>query len=231
MLTLYEKYPLAKSTKQIRVLDILPASTSVGDANDDPLASHVRVIDLDSKQSFTALSYVWGVPTANRPQILCDGFKIQVTHNCYSALKHLRSKLGSFTIWVDALCIKQEDIEEKSCQLPLMGEIYTKAASVFIWLGEGTESAEKAMGYLASAGLPEFYTTSNENSRSRHVAAAWSMYTASWSRTRHPVPFKGEQNSFRIPLLCSNHSYCGVMVSILILYRAGFSDNPVNGLD
>jgi hypothetical protein len=56
MSTLYEKYSLRKNTKQIRFLDILPVSTSVSDADDDSIANHVRVIDLDGEQSFTALS-------------------------------------------------------------------------------------------------------------------------------------------------------------------------------
>jgi hypothetical protein len=222
MLTLYEKYPLAKSTKQIRVLDILPASTLVGDANDDPLASHVRVIDLDSEQSFTALSYVWGVPTANEPRILCDGFEIKVTHNCYSALKHIRTKLAGFTIWVDAVCIKQDDIEEKSWQIPLMGDIYTKANTVFVWLGDGDASKERAMNYLASGGLLEFCTTSSGNFRWRCIVTACSILIAYWSRTRHPIPFKGEQQRSYVILPYFSDAYSRDIVNRVVPEIAGF---------
>ena len=38
-------------------------------------------------------------------------------------------------IWIDALCINQDDKEEKAIQVPLMGEIFSKAQSVFVWLG------------------------------------------------------------------------------------------------
>ncbi|KAF2001907.1 heterokaryon incompatibility, partial [Amniculicola lignicola CBS 123094] len=92
---------------------------------------------------FTALSYVWGPPGPSHVFLL--GIPFPVTSNCYSALWHLRKKLGAFCIWVDALCIEQANIKEKEQQIPLMGQIYSSAENVYIWLGEGNAATERAM--------------------------------------------------------------------------------------
>ncbi|KAF2830114.1 hypothetical protein CC86DRAFT_180711, partial [Ophiobolus disseminans] len=114
--------------------------------------------------------------------------------NCYAALKYLRAKLGGFTIWGDAVCINQNDEWEKSGQLPLMGDIYTKAESVFLWLGEGTTSTDTAMRYLSSAGLHKYHiTTEGGMCKSRPRAAAWYIYKAKWSSHRYPIPFGGNR--------------------------------------
>jgi len=39
-------------------------------------------------------------------------------------------------VWIDALCINQSSLAERSQQVPLMSRIYTSAAYVFVWLGE-----------------------------------------------------------------------------------------------
>ncbi|KAF2660329.1 heterokaryon incompatibility, partial [Lophiostoma macrostomum CBS 122681] len=94
---------------------------------------------------FTALSYVWGTYSPVPDVIVCNDVQFKVTSNLHSALQHLRRSLGKFTIWVDAICIKQENSEEKQKQIPLMSEIYSRAEYVYIWLGEGTARTDRAM--------------------------------------------------------------------------------------
>jgi hypothetical protein len=48
-------------------------------------------------------------------------------------------------LWADAVCINQVDKDEKARHIPLMGSIYKNASSVLAWLGEGRESARKAV--------------------------------------------------------------------------------------
>ncbi|KAF2679351.1 hypothetical protein K458DRAFT_422391 [Lentithecium fluviatile CBS 122367] len=114
----------------------------------------LRVVNLADDQHFTALSYVWGT-FAPEPHYVCSGTRVKITENGHSALHHLRKKLGSFTIWVDNLCISQDDQTEKSHQIPLMRDIYSKAAEVFIWLGEGNTGTDRAMSWLSTAGFTE----------------------------------------------------------------------------
>ena len=64
--------------------------------------------------------------------------------NLYQALRRLRWFRDPRLIWVDAICINQSDVDEKSQQIPLMGRIYRNAASVLVWLGEEAETSSAA---------------------------------------------------------------------------------------
>jgi len=185
----YGLHRLPPDSKCIRVLDILPATP---DTNTEPIRCALRVIDLDDRPQFTALSYVWGKdPPTPQYFIECGEAKLQVTANCRSALRHLREKLGGLTIWVDAVCINQNDSVEKSQQIPLMSDIYRIATFVYVWLGEGTPETDRAMRYLAMRGVEQYF------SESRRFAAAWSLHSARWSWTRNPLPIRGRQDTVR----------------------------------
>jgi len=82
------------------------------------------------------------------PKILCDDWQVPVTPNCYSALLRLRQQHDKLTISVEALCIDQKNGHEKSMQIPLMGEIYSKAKVSYMWLGEGTDETDRVMSRL-----------------------------------------------------------------------------------
>jgi hypothetical protein len=162
---LYRSIPLPRSGKFIRVLEIEDIQAS--ELSDDPLRCCMRVVNLEQYPSFTALSYVWRQRTTatnngcnttdvatneglDTNYILCNNVPISITRNCWSALFHLRKRLGKFTIWIDAVCINQEDKEEKSLQIPLMGDIYMGAREVYIWLGEGNKATDRAITYLGT---------------------------------------------------------------------------------
>ncbi|KAF4337486.1 heterokaryon incompatibility 6 OR allele [Fusarium beomiforme] len=148
--TLYDKLPL-NSPSAVRVLDLQDCPTQ----EDEPLTATMRVVDLDTRPFFTALSYVWGEWSTPADMIYCNGHGVRVTKNCLSALRHL-NKLGPITIWIDAICINQNNPDDKNKQIPLMATIYSSlgAHSVYVWLGEGTKNTAKAMDYLACGCLP-----------------------------------------------------------------------------
>ncbi|RMJ19123.1 hypothetical protein CDV36_001172 [Fusarium kuroshium] len=52
------------------------------------------------------------------------------------------------TIWVDAICINQDDISERNNQVQQMNDIYSKAEVVNVWLGESTESSDIGIDFL-----------------------------------------------------------------------------------
>jgi hypothetical protein len=66
-----------------------------------------------------------------------------VTQNLYDVLKRAQpggpeSWLGlEDKIWIDAICINQSSLDERSAQVRLMAEIYRAARTVIVWLGEG----------------------------------------------------------------------------------------------
>ncbi|KAF2747001.1 hypothetical protein M011DRAFT_403678 [Sporormia fimetaria CBS 119925] len=118
------------------------------------LCVQLSIIDLDAVHSYSTLSYVWGKPNpscgdTDIPAVFCGEYIIPVTPNCHSALVHLRRMLGQFTIWtqptVDAICINQNDEQEKLQQIPLMDEIYSRAHATYVWLGEGDNDTGKTM--------------------------------------------------------------------------------------
>lgn len=87
------------------------------------------------------------------PVITCHSIAVPVTLNYFSALWHLRKKLGAFTIWVDAVSIDQSNEAEKATQIPLMREIFAVAQQVYVWLGCGDEVLEHVVKSFSSIGL------------------------------------------------------------------------------
>ncbi|KAF5605998.1 heterokaryon incompatibility (het-6OR allele) [Fusarium subglutinans] len=114
---------------QIRLLHLSPAA----DFN-DPVESRLEVVALDQNPVYEALSYCWGDNT-HPQEIKCNDQKFQATENLFSALQHLRNKDTERTLWIDAICINQQDLQERQCQVKLMEAIYTKSDRVVIWLG------------------------------------------------------------------------------------------------
>lgn len=141
---------------EIRVLD-LQACHDATDSSIFPVTGRLRIVNLNDKPEFTTLSYTWGERTPSQ-KILCNGHSVKVPRNCWLALQDIRRQFGAITIWVDSICINQDDQEEKNVQIPLMDQIYTLAHTGYIWLGDGPKnfktSIPRAMGYLAEGGLP-----------------------------------------------------------------------------
>ncbi|KAK6071048.1 heterokaryon incompatibility protein [Seiridium cupressi] len=122
--------PLVSSQSQIRTI-ILHS----GQFNEDVQCSF-HIVSLDGNLEYEALSYIWGDPTVTQP-VIVDGNEMQVTTNLKAALRHLRSDQKPRTLWVDAICINQQDDREKSAQVPMMGKIFQQATSVLAWFGHG----------------------------------------------------------------------------------------------
>ncbi|KAI2462917.1 heterokaryon incompatibility protein-domain-containing protein [Annulohypoxylon bovei var. microspora] len=87
---------------------------------------------------YEALSYTWGAPVFSLP-IQINGVDFFITENLDSALRHLRLTDSKRYLWVDALCINQFDVREKSVQVGRMFSIYQKARRVVAWNSGWTE--------------------------------------------------------------------------------------------
>ncbi|KAK0621835.1 heterokaryon incompatibility, partial [Bombardia bombarda] len=85
---------------------------------------------------YRAISYTWDNQPRDR-YILIDGKVLWVTRNCDVILRRMQ-KQKQFLIWIDAICISQANTDEKSAQVPLMGQIYSNAMKVIAWLGDAT---------------------------------------------------------------------------------------------
>lgn len=192
--TLYRSLPLPAGSRCIRVLDVQPPS--VAHPNGHHLVGKLRVVNLDASPSpsFAALSYVWGAiedaaPTSTISCAPTDA-TLQLTNNCYEALINLRAIYQSLTIWIDAICIDQDNGAEKNYQLPLMGEIYARATATYIWFGLSNVSSSRAMTCLSTVGLLEYFFDSadhqpNSTMRIRPWKAAWAVYWRRWRYISH----------------------------------------------
>ena len=134
-------------------------------ASEDPnmMRISLHTTDLKEAPSFSALSYVW---SDHRPKLFqslepsrgqrlfpikCNGHSLHVTYNLFQALRRLRSDgLPTTTehIWIDQICINQNDSLERSAQITIMGDIYKSAETVIAWLGDEDRYTEDAVGLL-----------------------------------------------------------------------------------
>jgi hypothetical protein len=66
--------------------------------------------------------------------VSCHGQELLITENCVAALRRIRSKVRKCILWIDSICIDQSSIEERNHQVALMGDVYSMASEVIIWL-------------------------------------------------------------------------------------------------
>lgn len=122
--------PLDLVEKQIRLLILY------GSHPDAPHSgqAELRIVTLGTGTSYEALSYQWGISQADQSIIINDQPKA-ITPNLALALRCLRLEMRERVLWVDAICIDQRNLKEKSSQVQMMNCIYFQAQEVLIWLG------------------------------------------------------------------------------------------------
>lgn len=137
--------------RRIRVFSIASASSE-----DEDIRGFLTEISLDTEpiEKYYALSYTWDGQHPDQ-EILCGGSKFLVTKNCFAALRGMRSSDAEVRVWIDSMCINQNDLVERSHQVALMGEIYSKAAKVLVWLGEWTPAIREAVQLMSYVAGPD----------------------------------------------------------------------------
>lgn len=110
-----------------------------------PINCNLVEVSIDEEPIYEALSYTWNNEVPSKPLeiISPDGSgprSLLITTNCARALRLLRKRIGKgpcakIGLWVDAISINQSSNEERSAQVSIMAEIYRKARSVVVWLG------------------------------------------------------------------------------------------------
>jgi hypothetical protein len=92
----------------------------------------------DEPLRFTALSYCWGTSSTKRV-ITVNSHDKEITETLDTALRHLRHATEPVMLWIDQICINQEDLADKQSQVKLMALIYRRAWSTIIWLSDDAE--------------------------------------------------------------------------------------------
>ena len=151
-MTLYESLPEGS----FRLLRLFPDRNTV-------VVGLSTILLSDDIPSFEALSYAWGTE-APTEQIHCLAYSagpateereavepqsISVSLHLFEALRCLRATKFDGKrprwLWIDALCIDQQNNDEKAIQVPLMSEIYSRAQRVVVWLGKSDAHSDNVM--------------------------------------------------------------------------------------
>lgn len=130
--------PLPPKVQTIRLLRLLPNAFTT-DVECELLERPIA----EARNRYIAISYTWGnINTIKQVFITCNGVRIPISENLYTILRRLRHPVRHANVWVDALCINQADVAERTHQVGLMGEIYQNSRETVIWLGEPTRQDE-----------------------------------------------------------------------------------------
>ena len=178
---LYQYSSIDKGASEIRLMTLLPGG----------FGSKVRItirnirLSKSSKPVYEALSYTWG-SVIDRDYVYVqndNGEKaLAITSNLAEALRHLRYEDRPRVLWIDAICVDQNNTAERGHQVLRMADIYRQASRVVIWLGLERNNSTLAMQELNALGQ------SIEMDWIRGVAKPLSgdLYS---QRTEEPLPF------------------------------------------
>jgi hypothetical protein len=163
------RYKNLESEDEIRVLRILRGKhgspvqctlipTCLPFSGPKPSNSKAETIE------YEALSYWWGDSEVTKKILIwryhdpksASGMMLEVPPfetfyvrpNLYEALQRLRDPEQDIDIWVDAICINQNNLDERTAQVSRMHEIYSEATKVCIWLGAGTGETKDTFALL-----------------------------------------------------------------------------------
>ncbi|KAF2277967.1 HET-domain-containing protein [Westerdykella ornata] len=144
----YSYTPL-HSDRHIRLLQIISSG--------DPVPSKYRIVqralsDGDDELEFEAVSYTWGDPSPFGSLVLegNEGGSIGLTKNLTEALPFLSERSETKLLWIDQICINQNDAAEKGKQVALMTDIYKAASRVIVWLGPEDEDCHVCKEWLVA---------------------------------------------------------------------------------
>jgi len=136
--------PLDQESREIRILVLDPGTSG------SRISFHLKTASFKNERHFLeyeALSYEWGDSTRDK-QIFIRDHAIEVRENLWYALDALRLPNEPRFLWIDAICINQNDISERNHQVQQMADIYSQASRVLVWLGTATPQSRLAMSHL-----------------------------------------------------------------------------------
>jgi hypothetical protein len=132
---------------EIRLLNIAPRHTPSGNSR---LRDGIQHVFLSDSPLYTAVSWMWGSPV-KLVDLDLDGHKLMVQRNLRGIIEQLRHDNQSRRVWIDAICIDQENILEKGHQVQMMGRIYQNANYVVACLSAARPKDSKHLSREAES--------------------------------------------------------------------------------
>ena len=139
MATTSSIYRALPSTTSTRLVVLLPG------ARDSPVCASLEVVDLHTKPGYEAISYTWG-DAVDQQTIYVNGHPVQIRKNLHAFLVRLRHHERKRSVWIDAISISQDDLDEKAQQVAMIGSVFSQAKRVLVWLGEHADGSELLFG-------------------------------------------------------------------------------------
>ncbi|KAK3115188.1 hypothetical protein LTR53_005737 [Teratosphaeriaceae sp. CCFEE 6253] len=165
----YER--LADPEGSIRLLSLAPGYGT------EQIVCRLLVGCLEDLPCYHAISYTWG-DSHDRSQIVVNGRCLQVGRNCEYALQQARHHAMSRYLWIDSVCINQADVEEKTSQVRLMGNIFGRASHVLVCVGAHADDSAFVMSVLGDYDLAVLsLAQSPENPDAERVYGPWNGST------------------------------------------------------
>lgn len=142
----FRHMPLDTTRRSVRLLKVLPSKRG------STVKCSLFHTTIDG--SYDCLSYRWGNDTPSK-NIVINGMTYFVRENLYQFLIVAQSTAELHApIWIDAICIDQDNAEEKNHQVQQMGQLYANAKTVHIWLGPATYQQHEIFAYMAQSKSP-----------------------------------------------------------------------------
>ncbi|KAK5695547.1 hypothetical protein LTR97_009057 [Elasticomyces elasticus] len=152
-------HELEQTRKEVRILVIEPA------ASHEPVRCTFQTISLldDALPQYETVSYAWGDAT-KRDVVYIGGHQLSVPLSAKNVLQRMRRSDKPRTVWIDVICIDQQNLVDRNYLVQLMCEIYSSTSTGFIWLGkddhntEATFDAIRALYHEARTETQDFET-------------------------------------------------------------------------
>lgn len=145
--------PLDESSSEIRVLKVSRHFKDGGDESETFKADLVRV-SLDDDPAYLAISYAWGDPSIVGHFASHHKDKkrqIAYSRGVFDIINTILAWDTTLYLWIDALCINQEDLSERESQVAMMGKIFSQARQVVAFLGQADDMSTTAMDFMLLA--------------------------------------------------------------------------------
>jgi hypothetical protein len=134
--------PLQDRNHEFRLLTIYPSR------QESVIECSLAYTSLDIQlPAYEAVSCTWGQATRDW-MIVVNDLPFGVSENVVAALRALRYQSKTRTLWMEATCVDQQNLAERSSQLQLKGQIFERAASVIVWLGSGTIKTHETFRFI-----------------------------------------------------------------------------------
>ena len=135
--------PLDEERKEIRLLLLKAGSHS------QPLQCELQqaFLTTDPKPSYETISYTWG-KGRKTSEISLNGLLKPVRSSAEKALRRMRLPDADRVLWIDSICINQDEPEERGHQVGIMYEIYSNTQRNLVWLGEDDGTVAEALKLL-----------------------------------------------------------------------------------